>query len=76
VSVGETPHNQYKGEKEIIMKIHAINMNDGYHLTYNSIEDFITDFNDGLVNSITINLYTEEQEKELNKIKKQIQKEK
>ncbi len=51
-------------------------MNDGYHLTYNSIEDFITDFNDGLVSSITINLYTEEQEKELNKIKKQIQKEK
>jgi len=58
------------------MKIHTINMNDGYHLTYNNIEDFIMDFNDGLISSETINLYTEEQEKELNKIKKQIQKEK
>ena len=51
-------------------------MNDGYHLTYNSIEDFIMDFNDGLISSETINLYTEEQEEEVNKIKKQIQKEK
>jgi len=74
VSVGETPHNQYKGEKEIIMKIHAINMNDGYHLTYNSIEDFIMDFNDGLISSETINLYTEEQKEEVNKIKQQIKK--
>lgn len=72
--VGETPHNQYKGEKEIIMKIHAINMNDGYHLTYNSIEDFIMDFNDGLISSETINLYTEEQKEEVNKIKQQIKK--
>jgi len=74
VRVGETPHNQYKGEKEIIMKIHAINMNDGYHLTYNSIEDFIMDFNDGLISSETINLYTEEQKEEVNKIKQQIKK--
>jgi hypothetical protein len=58
------------------MKIHAININDGYHLTYNNIENFIKDFNSGLINPITINLYTEKQEKELNKIKEQIQKEK
>ena len=40
------------------------------------IINFIKDFNSGLINPITINLYTEKQEKELNKIKEQIQKEK
>jgi hypothetical protein len=69
-------HTINKGNKRNNMKIHAININDGYHLTYNNIEDFIMDFNDGLISSETINLYTEEQEKEVNKIKKQIQKEK
>ena len=49
-------------------------MNDGYHLTYNSIEDFIMDFNDCLISSETINLYTEEQKEEVNKIKQQIKK--
>ena len=54
------------------MKIYAVNITDGYHLTYDSIENFIKDFNNGNINPITINLYTEKQEKEVNKIKKQI----
>ena len=54
------------------MKIYAINIKDGYHLTYDCIENFIKDFNNGIINPITINLYTEKQEKELNKIKKKI----
>jgi len=55
------------------MKIYAININDGYHLTYDRIENFIKDFNNGIINPMTINLYTEKQEKEINKIKKQIE---
>ena len=57
------------------MKIHVINMNDGYHLSYNNIEDFIMDFNDGLISSETMNLYTEEQEAEINKLKQAIEQE-
>ena len=57
------------------MKLYAVNIETGYSLSYINLEDFIMDFNDGLISSETINLYTEEQKSEMNKLKKTIEKE-
>jgi len=57
------------------MKLYAVNVETGYSLSYINLEDFIMDFNDGLISSETINLYTEEQKSEMNKLKQTIEKE-
>ena len=57
------------------MKLYAVNIETGYSLSYINLEDFIMDFNDGLISSETINLYTEEQKSEMNKLKQTIEKE-
>ena len=57
------------------MKLYAVNIETGYSLSYINLEDFIMDFNDGLISSETMNLYTEEQETEINKLKQEIEKE-
>ena len=57
------------------MKLYAVNIETGYSLSYINLEDFLMDFNDGLISSETMNLYTEEQETEINKLKQEIEKE-
>jgi hypothetical protein len=57
------------------MKLYVVNTKTGYHLSYINIEDFIMDFNDGLISSETMNLYTDEQEAEINKLKQTIEQE-
>jgi hypothetical protein len=57
------------------MKLYAVNIETGYSLSYINLEDFIMDFNDGLISSETINLYTEKQKSEMNKLKQTIEKE-
>ena len=57
------------------MKLYAVNVETGYSLSYINLEDFIMDFNNGLISSETINLYTEEQKSEMNKLKQTIEKE-
>ena len=57
------------------MKLYAVNTEMGHHLSYINIEDFIMDFNDGLISSETMNLYTDEQEAEMNKLKQTIEQE-
>ena len=55
------------------MKLYAVNIETGYSLSYINLEDFLMDFNDGLISSETMNLYTEEQEAEINKLKQAIE---